>query len=595
MPVKVRCGGCEQVLNVPDKARGKAVACPKCGERIKVPSGENPASPKTTAPAKGVAKPKATKGDGKFLGGLDDYGIEDQNDQICPFCAEPIDEEDEICPGCGRDLESGQMNKKEAVKRSKEGKSTAAFYKNAFRESWDFMWEYKGLAVRTGVILSVFTVLYMACYFMVLYCEKMPPRVFWVAMTTLMAVGSPGWIWFLTRKLVTAGLYHEPLESDRIHYDFFTNVALGLAAFLWPCVVSLPVILVVGITAGFLEYQSQLPEISATAVALFGLAIMALPAIAFPIATVHMVAKHQHKAWIGWELIKLIFKNIGPICVYHASSVLMVSIFGSIAFAAAYFGGELHVFNNSHVLGWSASMTTWFYDLVGSPGMESGSFMYVIVQMPLLFMFGFLFVTPFMLLLGFPLLFQMKVNALIAKHFSHSLDLDQRIFPLSPAGFWVRFLAFWVDFILFPLSPLIVTRDKRFVIMGWLLYGMIVLSSIYVFGFESMPIAILYTQIPITVVYLNWMYSTVSLSGTIRATLGMEAFGLVVIPDIPNPRQKDLDKVLTLGQASLRWASVTFGSMIIAGLSFLGCAFHPEKKAPHDLLCKSKVVFQGDK
>ncbi len=548
--------------------------------------------------AKSKPKPKAqaaAKGEGKFLGGLDDYGIEDQENRICPFCAEPLEEEDEICPACGKDPETGLMDKKEARKRSKEGKSTASFYKNFLRESWEFMWEYKSLALRTGVILTFFNVLYMACFFMVGYCDNIPPMVFWFAMMCLMAVGSPGWIWFLTRKLVSADLYSEKIDADRIHYDFFTNVALGIGAFLWPFVVSLPLILPLAIGVGVLAITSGMPEMGVFMMGLVGAGVFLLPAIAFPIATVHMVAKHQHKAWIGWELIKLIFKNIGPICVYHASSLAMLLIFGGVAAGVALVGGNLHFFNNRHFLGWTASITKWFYELIGSQGVEAGSFMYVIVQMPLLFLFVFVAVAPFMVLLGFPLLFQMKVNGLIAKHFSHSLDLDQRIMPFTPAGFWVRFLAFWADILLFPMAPLIVTRDFRFVLMGLGLYGVMGLTSVYVFWMKTMPITILFSQIPLTINYLHWMYFAVSQSGTSRATLGMEAFGIIAVPDIPNPKQKDMDKVLTLGQASWRWFAINFCSNILGGLSFLVCAFHPDKKALHDLLSKTKIVFEGDK
>lgn len=41
-----------------------------------------------------------------------------------------------------------------------------------------------------------------------------------------------------------------------------------------------------------------------------------------------------------------------------------------------------------------------------------------IIQILLAFGFAFLMVVPFMIALGFPLLFQMKVNGMIAKHFS---------------------------------------------------------------------------------------------------------------------------------------------------------------------------------
>jgi uncharacterized RDD family membrane protein YckC len=630
MPVKVRCGGCEKVLNVPDKARGKTIACPECSEKIKVPAGDD-APPTKSGPSKAVKpKAKASKKDGEFLGGLDDYGIEDQENQICPFCAKPIDEEDDICPSCGKDLATGEMDKTEKKKRSKEGKSSAAFYKNVFGQSWQFMLENKGLALRTGGILTFFLILFSACLFMVLYCEKLPPKYFWVAMTILTGVGGPGWFWFLTRALVSIDLYGEKLDADRIHYDFFTNVALGLAIFLWPCVVNLPWLLptvpTVYVNAAA-ELESKYPTppevkvdpkdaakpaekveevkpfrpsvfsmVSTSVYIGIGLGIMFLPVIAFPLATVHMVAKHQHKAWIGWDLIKLIFMNIGPICVYHSVFLGTSVVFGGIAFGVhRLLGNPLDLFDNEKLLGWTSSAVTWGWGLIDSQKLEEGSFLFVLMQMPLMFLLVALIVAPFMIALGFPLLYLMKINALIAKHFSHSLDLDQRIFPFTPAGFWVRFLAFWVDILMFPLAPLLVTRDIRFVMGGAALYGVLTLTSVYVFVMETMPITMVYILAPITALYMHWMYFSIAQSGTIRATLGMEAFGLIAMPDIPNPKPKDLDKVLTLGQASLRWVCNFFCSYVLLGLGFLVCAFHPEKKALHDLASKTKVVFEGDK
>ncbi len=612
MPVKIRCNGCEQVLNVPDKARGRTVACPKCNAKLKIPAGDDVPSTKPAAgenapsekappsKAKPAAKPKAARKEGEFLGGLDDYGIEDQNDSICPFCAEPIDEEDEICPGCGRDLATGQMDKREQVKRSTAGRSSSAFYKNVLKESWAFMLEYKSLALRTGGIASFFVVLYMACFFMVLYCEKMPPKVFWIAMTVVTAVGAPGWIWFLTRKIVAAHLYNEKLEADRIFYDFFTNVALGLAAFLWPAVVSLPLILALAllpviiptIIAGGVIPPRVYPNFSIAVFSIMGFSILVLPIVSFPIATVHMIARHQHKAWIGWELLKLVFKNIGPIMVYHTFSFLIMVTFGGIAFAFAWFFGTLNLFNNPRIYNWTASLTSWIGKFIdNTTPLEPGSFMFVIIQMPLMFGLAFLIVVPFFIALGFPLLFQMKVNGLIAKHFSHSLDLDQRIFPLTPAGFWVRFLAFTTDSCLFPLSTLIVTHNKKLVMIGMGFMG-VMGAAWLLLGTESLIVTLI---LPIALVgYNRWMYFAGSHSGPSRATLGMEAFGLIAIPDGEKIKQKELDRPLSVKKATIRWICVEL-STLTGGISFLSCAFHPQKKAIHDIVSKTRIVFEGDK
>src|SRR5690348_3791792 len=49
MPVKVRCSGCQKVLNAPERARGKAIKCPDCATVIKVPA-EKQVATKAAAP-----------------------------------------------------------------------------------------------------------------------------------------------------------------------------------------------------------------------------------------------------------------------------------------------------------------------------------------------------------------------------------------------------------------------------------------------------------------------------------------------------------------------------------------------------------------
>ena len=63
MPVKVRCTGCKKVLNAPDAARGKAIKCPHCQAKVRVPGekGAAAAGKKPAAAKKGAASAQKAK------------------------------------------------------------------------------------------------------------------------------------------------------------------------------------------------------------------------------------------------------------------------------------------------------------------------------------------------------------------------------------------------------------------------------------------------------------------------------------------------------------------------------------------------------
>src|SRR5579872_3595136 len=108
MAVKVRCPTCEKVLSAPDTARGKAVKCPGCETKVKVPAGDSTAGdatrsaarkPSAKAPAKEVAEPDS----GEFLARLDLDEIADSSHGMCPKCGAVIPEDATECPKCGVD------------------------------------------------------------------------------------------------------------------------------------------------------------------------------------------------------------------------------------------------------------------------------------------------------------------------------------------------------------------------------------------------------------------------------------------------------------------------------------------------------------
>ncbi len=94
MPVKVRCPTCEKELNAPESARGKAVKCPGCDTKVKVPAGdaagEGRTGPPQLSPADGATKTRAKKSaeadSTDFLAKLDLDEVADSSEAMCPRC-----------------------------------------------------------------------------------------------------------------------------------------------------------------------------------------------------------------------------------------------------------------------------------------------------------------------------------------------------------------------------------------------------------------------------------------------------------------------------------------------------------------------------
>jgi uncharacterized RDD family membrane protein YckC len=74
-------------------------------------------------------------------------------------------------------------------------------------------------------------------------------------------------------------------------------------------------------------------------------------------------------------------------------------------------------------------------------------------------------------------------------------------------------------------------------------------------------------------------------SGAGRASLGKWTFGLIVLREDNEP----MDFKLALKRAAASLLSV----LSLSG-TFVMCAFHPEHRALHDSMTKTKVLWRGD-
>jgi uncharacterized RDD family membrane protein YckC len=597
MPIQVRCRGCEKTLNAPDAARGKVIQCPKCGTKLRIPEGKSNA-PDEAAPQAAPAKPAqrrkpapqpATADPEDIFSRmrLDDAMMEHSEEQICPYCAGELDEDDVICPSCGMNLETGRMDAREQKKRTRKGPDPSLFYKKAWGEGWSFMLENWGLALRTGLIWLNFA-LYMciSIYMFEEWCKTAPTKTFWGAMTILNLLGIPGWYWYLSLRIISAEWFKEKLQTDRIHFDFFANVSVGLRAILWPFVVCLPIwLLLAAAVGGFAAANgidniedaiSEFP-IGEQGLIIVGSILFGLPFLAWPLANVHLVTKYTHPAWIGWELLTNFFRNAGAsLYTLLISLVMALPVVGILA-GLEFAGGGANPFTNHHITGLADRIVDWIGDTAGE-SWEKDGFMFGAVKAPIMLIFGALTITPTAILAGFPAIFMMRVNALLAHYRRNSLGVIQKIEPLKPAGFWIRFHAFCVDACLFPLSSFLVTKEKKAVIVAQLLNAIALVMFIWMDRERVIPI-----MAPIWILYNFWMYFAIQESAAPKATVGKDVFKIIVVTND--------NKQMTIPQATKRW----FLMLVTPLIGALFSAFTPDKKTLYDSMSGTKVVYSGDK
>ncbi|MCA9053810.1 MAG: RDD family protein [Planctomycetaceae bacterium] len=651
MPVKVRCRGCQKVLNAPDKARGRVVQCPGCGARIKVPDGDAPPTKKSGSKKSAPKEPSASDSS-EFLAGLgvNHLEAEDSEAKVCPYCAADMEAEQTICRKCGMNTVTGQMDSKEAKKRARKGPDPALFYSKAWNDSWEFLSQYWRLGLRTSLIWTVFLTGLITCMFLAktwvfdpaahapeqpaVHVEgeeaagptnpmMSPGFFFWVGMAGVMFLGIPGWYWSLSLKIIDKTMTREELKEDRIQYDMFESIALGFRLFFWPFVLMMPVgpiyivlAFVFGLLAAITAMQTGAPPSTGLIVMLASFFVG--PYLFFPQAMVHMSVRHRYKAWILWDQIVIFFKNAGATLYWWLVAV--------VVFLPAIVILTLLGLNLESAFQWTYSkldeVAAWMFAFimdVGEPG-DRGLFYSILFTLFLPVGVGVI-AAPFAFLCGFPAVFLMRATGLYGFYRRETLDLVTHISANTPAGIWVRYLCYIIDatvlqafqlltfgipFVLvaseFPLARyfggatipavnlgLVAIAGSRNKRAAGFSLGLGGLAGVtFIYGETIEFFQHVFTAIYyILPLYNAWMYFAVNQASTQRSTIGKEAFGLIV-------QTAEKQKEITLGQATGRFF-VKMLSGLLLGLPYLVCLFNPKKQMGHDIVAKTEVVFRGDK
>lgn len=570
MPVKVRCTGCETTLNAPDKARGKSIACPKCGTKIKVPAEEA-----------GSAKSKKKDESEDFLNVLDKIDTEDSQHEICAYCATAMNEDDPVCPKCGMNAETGKMDAKAARRKGQRGPDPSKYFGLVWKDPLEFIKENKGLYFKTAGYWLILWMMIDVSWLIGTVIQDVPLKIFWFGLNFLSRCAFWGWFASLAIMFVRGTLTKDKVKADRIDIDFFQSSYLGVGAIIWPWIVFLPAVMLVmflGIMVSLDMFDEGL--FGTLSAIVFGGAFP-IAYLAYPIAVAHQASKYSYKGWIAWELLLLFGRNAAATIYTNIVALVITIIPLGGAIALFFTAPKFAVLDRDAPVGqYMFKLIDWAVSMAGNP--ETLEFY---IKWPI-YLFGWMFFNAafrliFAFVAAFSALYMVKVFDLFAYYNSSRLGLVPQMPINQPATFWVRYLAFWGDLCLVPLANFLVTRVKAAAILGHVLFA----GAFYV-NWQFGPDVVKTFYAPVWMIYNWWLYFAVQESSATRTTVVKDAFGLIV--------STDKDKTLTLQQATQRFFA-SLGSALMLGIPFLMCAFRPDKKAFQDITTKTRVVWRGDK
>jgi ribosomal protein L40E len=370
MPVKVRCPGCDKLLNAPDAARGKSIKCPGCETKIRVPAGEGNEGGGGRAVARaGTKKKPASQDSMEILANLDLSSAVDTSVSMCPKCGADIPEDASECPKCGADPSTGQVT--EAAKRrlGRKGPDPALYYSAAWKDGWAFSKANLKMVLRTTWYAVLWYAIAAGCFFMFVWSSRLPPKVFWLALTVVSLLVFPGWLWFLRLETISTTTMRKSNISDR-DFDVFQSISLALTQITWW--------VIFGWMPGSL--------------------------VMYPLAMIHLAMPVTRRGWQWPAMVATFFRNFGPTLYYWVVEfVLMLPVNAAVA-AVAYLGGHQIVATINAVQAGEKAPIGWPIIAGAAVGAIFGLFWYT-----------------------FASIYLMRVIGLLAYYYRDTLDLVTRV------------------------------------------------------------------------------------------------------------------------------------------------------------------------
>jgi uncharacterized RDD family membrane protein YckC len=580
---------------------------------VLVPSGDSPAATRPRPKAK-----VASENPDDLFSGLDLDRAEDAKRKVCPGCARPVRDDDVECPKCGVTIATGSLSDKQRRRVERKGPPPEEFYSTVWPNGWKFLKKHWQFGVQTALVWTVCLTMSMTSLFALNYyvtnrvkslhdmvkaggknieikdgsvrvtvpkeggsnvvydgtyytakgttitlpipeiqARKEPPSLFWMGMTLVFQLGFGGWAWTLATTIAGVTMAGEK-KVKRFTLDFFGNLTMGFRFYVWPTVLTLPLLVIPMVIVPF---NLQAGAIIATS-------MMIVPLLVLPAAVVHMAQKYSYRAWLLTWMARDFWKTIAPSMYIFAMNLFLVLLVPiSVAIAGAVMQAKISLW----LLTQEAAVLEWLKANVMDFG--EGNLRFLFYQMPLVFSVLFTFFFIVCSLMSFPAVFMMRVIGLYGLYFRADLAVVNEFPDLEPAGFGPRYLAYLVDNIIMMLLAgagffVGTLFGLLFNFYGWsiadqLALGVSIVATLGLWGF----------------------YFSAGESGSARATLGKWSIGLIVLRDDNKPQTRQ--------QAFARAASAFVTSLTLY-IGFIMCCFRSDKKAMHDLMSKSKVVWQGE-
>lgn len=616
MPIKVRCGQCETVLNVSEKAAGRVVLCKSCGGKVRVPAAR--ASADTPSDSRRSARGPVSEQSDDMFRGLNLGKAEDSRRKVCPGCASPVTDEIVECPKCGVNIQTGALSERQRLRIARKGPPPAEFYGAVWKNSWKFLMKNKYLAGLTALVWAITLTMSVVSLYAHSWCvrthteqlmasakeggnavkisgnemvitvekdssvryddfvyrtpgkvilpaphvaaQQSPPAIFWVTMTTIFQLGFGGWAWMLAIRIAELTLANEK-KFKRFPIDFFANLTMGFRFYFWPLVVMLPVVWIGFLIMGL---GHMIPGAIVTGV------ILLFPLLCFlPSAVIHTTQRYGYRAWLINWMVKDFFATIGS-SLYVAGMlfflVMLVPLGIGIGLAVSW--GRL----SPELVTVRKNAMAWYSSNISNLG--DGLIAFTFAELPMVASALFVVLGVLSLIMAFPAVFMMRAIGLFGVYFKADLNLVGEFPDKTPAGFGPRFLAFLVDLIM--LTILFIPAY---------VFGMLGSMMANFYGLGDYVTQVEWAMRGVVAVGIWSYYFASGESGQTRSTLGKWSLGLVVLTEEDRPMNRQL---------AFKRIATAYLTVLTCFFGFIMVAFRKDHRAMHDLMTKTKVLWRGE-